>query len=106
MLREIKAAGFEVRFVIVVGRLRPESFDSARYALRPAEADLPQIIRTSRQHWSLNDARAFYAEHAGKPYVDRLIQHAISGPCLALGLIKHNAIADWREMIGPTHVYK
>ena len=65
-----------------------------------------QIFRTSRQHWSLTDAAAFYAEHAGRPYVDRLIQHAISGPCLALGLIKHDAIAEWREMIGPTHVYK
>jgi nucleoside-diphosphate kinase len=47
-------------------------------------------------------AKAFYAEHAGKPYFLGLIEHAVSGPCVALILEGPNAIQRWRDAIGPT----
>lgn len=34
------------------------------------------------------------------------VQHAISGPFVALALYGPDAIAHWRRLIGPTHVFK
>eukprot|EP00128_Syssomonas_multiformis_P000034 Colp12_sorted_trinity150504_noHs@5425 len=49
-----------------------------------------------------DQAGEFYAEHNGKPFFSGLISFITSGPVTALVLAKENAIADWRELIGPT----
>lgn len=64
-----------------------------------------QICRTKRMHWTVEEAEAFYSEHRGRFYFPRLVL-AMSEPFMALALGKENAIADWRALIGPTHVYK
>ncbi|KAJ8295842.1 Vacuolar protein sorting-associated protein 33A [Rhodotorula toruloides] len=48
----------------------------------------------------------FYGEHRGRFYFPRLVQHATSGPFVALALCAPDAIQRWRGLIGPTHVYK
>ena len=52
-----------------------------------------------------HQAREFYQEHEGKPFVDRLVGFMSSGPCMALVLEKENAIADWRALMGPTNTF-
>ncbi|ORX70768.1 nucleoside-diphosphate kinase, partial [Linderina pennispora] len=47
-------------------------------------------------------ARAFYAEHEGKPFFDALIGFMTSGPVIALLLDGDDVIRGWRMMIGPT----
>ena len=42
---------------------------------------------------------------AGRFYFPRLVL-AMSEPFMALALGKDDAIAEWRKIIGPTHVYK
>ncbi|KAG0344162.1 Nucleoside diphosphate kinase 6 [Podila humilis] len=53
--------------------------------------------------WSKADAEAFYGEHRGKFFFERLCGYMTSGHFHALILEKPNAIADWRALIGPTH---
>ena len=49
-----------------------------------------------------NDAEAFYAEHKGKPFFDELTDFMSSGPITAAILMKENAVADFRYLIGAT----
>lgn len=48
----------------------------------------------------------FYAEHRKKFFYGRLVSFMSSGPVEVLILAKQNAISEWREMLGPTKVYK
>ena len=51
-------------------------------------------------------AEEFYLEHYGKPFFKKLIDFMTSGPIYALILGKSNAIASWRELMGPTNSLK
>lgn len=103
-------------------RIRCESISPR--SLRPVLMARFQICRNKRLHWSTAEAEAFYAAHKGASdmsgsslfqcltvsgpdrfFYPRLVQ-AMSEPFMALALGKENAIADWRKLIGPTHVYK
>ncbi len=46
------------------------------------------------------EARAFYAEHDGKPFFDALIVHTISGPVVGLLIRAPEAVAALRDFIG------
>ncbi|BGP06534.1 hypothetical protein JCM10049v2_002356 [Rhodotorula toruloides] len=65
-----------------------------------------EIVRSKRIHWQEREAEEFYGEHRGRFYFPRLVQHATSGPFVALALCAPDAIQRWRGLIGPTHVYK
>ncbi|MGQ9732683.1 MAG: nucleoside-diphosphate kinase [Candidatus Zipacnadales bacterium] len=47
-------------------------------------------------------AREFYAEHAGKPFYESLIEFMTSGPVALIGLERVEAIARARQMVGDT----
>ena len=47
-------------------------------------------------------ARGFYAVHEERPFFDDLIAFMTSGPCVPMILLKQNAVADFRELIGAT----
>ncbi|GAA95247.1 uncharacterized protein L969DRAFT_294999 [Mixia osmundae IAM 14324] len=64
------------------------------------------IARTQRHHWTIEEAQAFYAEHDGKFYFPRLVASATQAPMMALALAAPSAITKWRQLMGPTHVYK
>ncbi|SPO28420.1 related to Nucleoside diphosphate kinase 6 [Ustilago trichophora] len=64
------------------------------------------VARSRRLFWTSTDAHAFYSEHSGRFYYDRLILGMISGPSLALALYGPNAILKWRQMLGATKAYK
>ncbi|GJN87217.1 hypothetical protein Rhopal_000162-T1 [Rhodotorula paludigena] len=65
-----------------------------------------EIVRSKRIFWQPKDAEQFYGEHQARFYFPRLVQHATSGPFVALALCAPDAIQRWRALIGPTHVYK
>ncbi|TNY17795.1 nucleoside diphosphate kinase [Rhodotorula diobovata] len=74
--------------------------------MRHIKASGLEIVRSKRIFWQERDAEQFYAEHQGRFYFPRLVQHATSGPFVALALCAPDAIQRWRALIGPTHVYK
>ncbi|XP_071148198.1 thioredoxin domain-containing protein 6-like isoform X7 [Mytilus edulis] len=51
-------------------------------------------------------AEEFYKEHTGQEYFDQLVTNMSSGPVLALGLAREDAIEGWRSMLGPKEVDK
>ncbi|KAL2905495.1 putative nucleoside diphosphate kinase 5 [Bienertia sinuspersici] len=52
-------------------------------------------------------AGSFYAEHSSKSFFCSLVEYITrSGPVLVTLLEKDNAVADWRELIGPTNAEK
>ncbi len=62
-----------------------------------------QIVAIKRQAISREQAKGFYAVHAGKPFFDGLCEFMSSGPLVLLVLEKENAIADLRKLMGATN---
>ncbi|RKP28104.1 nucleoside diphosphate kinase, partial [Syncephalis pseudoplumigaleata] len=61
------------------------------------------IVAQHSVAWKPEGAAAFYAEHKGRFFYERLCGYMSSGPFEALVLGGHDAIARWRALIGPTH---
>ena len=49
-----------------------------------------------------DDAMEFYAEHKERPFFGELVDFMSSGPIIAAILLKENAVADFRKIIGST----
>jgi len=47
-------------------------------------------------------ARAFYAVHKERPFFSSLVAFMTSGPCVVMAIEGENAIARYREVMGPT----
>jgi nucleoside-diphosphate kinase len=47
-------------------------------------------------------AQGFYAVHKARPFFGALVAFMTSGPCVLMALEGENAIARWRELMGPT----
>ncbi|KAI9317276.1 nucleoside diphosphate kinase [Dichotomocladium elegans] len=76
--------------------LPPKIYDAIR-------AKNMTILKRQQMLWTQEDAGAFYAEHKGKFFYERLCGYMTSGPFQALVLSSPNAIKEWRALIGPTH---
>lgn len=50
------------------------------------------------------DAENFYKEHKEEEYFEELTKQMSSGPLLALGLAREDAIDKWRNMLGPSNI--
>jgi nucleoside-diphosphate kinase len=48
-------------------------------------------------------ARAFYAVHEGKPFLDDLVAYMTSGPCVPVMLEGNDAIPNLRKLMGATN---
>lgn len=51
---------------------------------------------------SLEEAAEFYDIHRERPFFQELIEFMSSGPVIAMILLKENAVADFRQLIGAT----
>jgi len=47
-------------------------------------------------------ARAFYAVHKERPFFSGLVKFMTSGPCVVMAIEGENAVARYREAMGPT----
>jgi nucleoside-diphosphate kinase len=56
-----------------------------------------KMIRLSEEQ-----ARGFYAVHKARPFYGDLVRFMTSGPVVPAVLEGENAIARWRELMGPT----
>lgn len=62
-----------------------------------------RILGMRMLHITKSQAEGFYAVHAGKPFFESLTNFMSRGPIVVMALEKENAIADWRELMGPTN---
>src|SRR6476620_10151250 len=56
-----------------------------------------QCMRVTKEQ-----AGQFYAVHKERPFYGELVDYMSSGPIVAAVLIKDNAVADYRKLIGAT----
>ncbi|KAI4872756.1 hypothetical protein NFI96_026993 [Prochilodus magdalenae] len=64
------------------------------------------IVRKKDLMWRRSDSERFYAEHKGRFFYQRLVEFMSSGPMRAYILAREDAIVRWRELMGPTKVYR
>lgn len=64
------------------------------------------VAQKDLARWPEADVERFYGEHFGRFFYPRLVHYMGSGPISAVILKGPNAIAAWRELIGPTHLLK
>ncbi|XP_071772536.1 nucleoside diphosphate kinase 6 [Centroberyx gerrardi] len=64
------------------------------------------IVRSKDLVWRRQDSERFYAEHAGRFFYQRLVEFMSSGPMRAYILAREDAIRHWRELMGPTKVFR
>ena len=48
------------------------------------------------------EAAEFYREHEGKPFFSNLLDYMTQGPIVAFEIMGADAVAKWREILGPT----
>ncbi|KAL0073899.1 nucleoside diphosphate kinase [Phycomyces blakesleeanus] len=95
-----------VKRQLTLALLKPDICASQKLQVRVHEAIEAQNIKIVSQRpvlWTKEEAGAFYAEHKGKFFYDRLCGYMTSGPFQALVLSSPDAIKEWRALIGPTH---
>jgi nucleoside-diphosphate kinase len=61
-----------------------------------------RIAALRRIRMSRLEAEAFYAVHRERPFFASLVKFITEGPCVVAVLEAENAIARWRELMGPT----
>merc|ERR1719436_2238191 len=64
------------------------------------------VVRSRLTCLTRSAAEQFYAEHRGKFFYNRLVTFMSSGPCQPLILAGQDAISRWRELMGPTKVFR
>ncbi|XP_053572279.1 nucleoside diphosphate kinase 6 [Bombina bombina] len=64
------------------------------------------IVRSKELQWRASDSQSFYLEHKGRFFYQRLVEFMTSGPMRAYILAHEDAIQLWRNMMGPTKVFK
>tara|TARA_B100000929_G_scaffold290669_1_gene285306 strand:+ start:3466 stop:3885 length:420 start_codon:yes stop_codon:yes gene_type:complete len=67
------------------------------------EAEGFEVVGLKKLRLTLDDARAFYAVHAERPFYGSLTEFMSSGPICALVLQRDNAIVHLREVMGATN---
>ena len=61
-----------------------------------------KIVGLRMEKLSDAQARAFYAVHKERPFFPSLVAFMTSGPCVVMAIEGENAIARYREVMGPT----
>lgn len=65
-----------------------------------------KVVRSRRATISREEAELFYKEHKNKFFYNRLLTFMSSGPSDVHILTRHDAVAKWRQLMGPTKVYQ
>ena len=61
-----------------------------------------KVVGLRQERLSATQAEGFYAVHKARPFFQGLIKFMTSGPCVLMALEGENAIARYRELMGPT----
>jgi nucleoside-diphosphate kinase len=61
-----------------------------------------RLVGLRRIHMSTAQAEGFYAVHAARPFYADLVRFMTSGPCVVMAIEGDNAVARYREVMGPT----
>ena len=62
-----------------------------------------KVVALKYKQLTVEQAQAFYAVHAERPFYGELVEFMTEGPIYAAILEKDNAVADFRTLIGATN---
>ena len=62
-----------------------------------------KILSSKLIKMTKKQAENFYLIHKERPFYDELTSFMSSGQCMVLALEKHNAVSEWRTLIGATN---
>ena len=62
-----------------------------------------KIVATKMVHMTTEQAKAFYAVHAHRPFFQELVTFMTEGPVLILALEGENAVMKTRDLMGATN---
>jgi nucleoside-diphosphate kinase len=71
--------------------------------IRRVEASGLQILGLRFEQLTDRKARGFYFIHKERPFFESLIDFMTSGPVVVFVMEGENAVARWRELMGPTN---
>ncbi|ESO85411.1 hypothetical protein LOTGIDRAFT_107502 [Lottia gigantea] len=87
--------------------IRPDAFRTKRdEILEKIRESGFKVALQKQMTLSREQAAEFYKEHEGQPYFEDLVTRMSSGPLLALGLAREDAVQGWRQKLGPKEVDK
>ncbi|EDW00295.1 nucleoside diphosphate kinase 6 [Drosophila grimshawi] len=93
---------------ITLALLKPHVLRNT-YALRQLKALIASnfdVLQAKEVRITKEISECFYAEHKGKFFYQRLTSFMQSGPCYALILQSESCIQKWRQLMGPTKVFR
>ncbi len=64
------------------------------------------FVRSQEKRLLRSEAERFYAIHKGRFFFNRLVGFMSSGPLSVHILARHDAIAHWRHLMGPTKTFR
>jgi nucleoside-diphosphate kinase len=84
--------------------IKPDAFGAGKAGLILALLEKSGFtLKAARvMHLSKEQAGAFYAVHAGRPFYGELVEFMSSGPCMPMVLERDDAVAALRNTIGAT----
>ena len=84
--------------------IKPDAFGAGKAGLILALLEKNGFtLKAARvMHLSKEQAGAFYAVHAGRPFYGELVEFMSSGPCMPMILERDDAVAALRNAIGAT----
>lgn len=84
--------------------IKPDAFGAGKAGLILALLEKSGFtLKAARvMHLTKEQAGAFYAVHAGRPFYGELVEFMSSGPCMPMVLERDDAVAALRNTIGAT----
>ena len=105
LLSRVRPSNLQLTLAI----LKPDLLQHPPYHRRVQQMILDSdflVVRSNTVHLSSSRAEQFYEEHREKFFYNRLVTFMSSGPCQPLVLAGRDSIARWRELMGPTKVFR
>ena len=105
LLSRVRPSNLQLTLAI----LKPDLLQHPPYHRRVQQMILDSdflVVRSNTIHLSSSRAEKFYEEHREKFFYNRLVTFMSSGPCQPLILAREDAISGWRELMGPTKVFR
>lgn len=82
--------------------IKPDSYMNIGKIINLIEESGFTIGNMKMAKMTRQEAELFYAEHKGKPFFDKLVDHMSSDLVVGLELIADDCISKWRSLLGPT----
>ena len=94
---------FETERERTFAMIKPDAYTAMGKVVDAVAANGLTINKLKMSRFTRATAGEFYAEHKGKEFYPNLESHITSDVVIGMELVGPNAVAKWRDVIGPTN---